>query len=744
MKKTFLLCFTLSFAASEFAESAVPEATESRSKTQAGAGNKPGTKAKAKKAAVTEPKPAPVSAAVTELMPLTITASRLRAPVTETPRSMSVVTRKQIERQSPQVMTDLLRGQPGVFNQSSGPGQGIAIIRGLKGSEVLHLVDGMRLNMAFFRNSPSQYIALVDPYSIQQIEVLRGPAATLYGSDAMGGVVQVLTPEQRFSGREFSARGGLLAQFDSSNHGNVQRGWAAVGNEEFSASLGLTNRGYGSQDIGAAGGVDFTGYDARSGDIKLLWAPAPGHELMLNAQYFEAPKLPRYFEIAGGPGGAGTGAAMPVFFEPNDRQFVHGRYRLNLANGDSYEMHLASQIINDDRSRLIAPGGVPTEETEKNQSNLTGLTLQANTRLGPVGLIYGFEYYNDEVNSSRQRRNLNTGAITRQNPTFPDGSATDSLGTYVNAEWRALEPWLLMGGLRYSHVTTDLQATAVSVAAKVIDQDVTVHAGSLYGLTPQLGWTLNVARGFRAPNLFDLGTLGQRPNSNQFNVPNPNLSSETITTIDTGFKWDGEVAGHDLRAETSVFYSIYDDRIEPREATGNLIPAGTLGCVPIAPAVNCTEVQSRNITSATFWGFEAGAHYYFSRALETYATLNYTFGEENKANRSPSTTPANRVPPLNGQIGVLYEPGPWLVESFILGAFQQRRLDDDDLTDTRISRQGTQGWVTWNARLGWTPTPMFRFRLDLKNILDQSYREHGSGIDGQGFGTVLTAEARFR
>ena len=144
-----------------------------------------------------------------------ITAGRIAEPWLRVPQPITVVTPQEIERQTPQVMVDLLRGHPGIFPQSSGPGQGIAIVRGLKGSEVLHLVDGMRLNMSFFRNSPSQYIALVDPYNIHQIELLRGPAGTLYGSDAMGGVLQVLTPEERFAGSEWDHRTEVRMQLGS-------------------------------------------------------------------------------------------------------------------------------------------------------------------------------------------------------------------------------------------------------------------------------------------------------------------------------------------------------------------------------------------------------------------------------------------------------------------------------------------------------------------------------------------------
>ena len=88
------------------------------------------------------------------------------------------------------LLTDALALKPGVFVQQTTPGQGAPIVRGLKGSEVLHLVDGMRLNNAIFRNAPTQYFSLISPGTLERIEVVRGASTSLYGSDAVGGVVR--------------------------------------------------------------------------------------------------------------------------------------------------------------------------------------------------------------------------------------------------------------------------------------------------------------------------------------------------------------------------------------------------------------------------------------------------------------------------------------------------------------------------------------------------------------------------
>lgn len=684
---------------------------------------------------------APVLVAVTafaaeEPEVIQITAGRIAESWLEVPQAVTVVTPAEIERMTPQVMTDLLRGQPGMFPQSSGPGQGIAIVRGLKGSEVLHLVDGMRLNMTFFRNSPSQYIALVDPYNIAQVELLRGPAGTLYGSDAMGGVLQVLTPEERFEGDTWSHRAHLRTQLGSAELSKIGRFSVAGGREGFSIAGGFTYMDFGKRDLGDGGREPWTDYRARGGDAKMLWSPAEGHELMLSGSFFETPKLPRYHEIAGGPGGPSPNDGFPVFFEPNDRKFLHARYTWDapLSWVESLELHVGQQVINDDRKRGVDE---VTNEQEHNRSDLRGVTLQLSSPLTPEArIVYGMDLYRDEVDSSKSRTDIPTGVVTPRDPTFPDGAVEDSFGAYANFEWQVTQPWLLEAGLRYSRVQTDLPGTAVSPAAEVDNDEVTGHLSSAYRIAPAVLWTVNYGTGFRAPNIFDLGTLGRRPNTDpqQINVPNPDLKPETLRSIDTGFKWDGGA----FIAEASVFYSRYHDRIEPREATGNIIPEGQFGC---SDPAGCIEVRSENIASADYVGFETGARYRGFDRVELYGALNYTRGEETKGGE---TGPANRVPPLNLQIGAVWDVRQdLLIEPYVLAAAEQDRLDDDDQTDVRIDPNGTDGWVTANLRVAWNPTPAWRLQLALTNLFDEAYREHGSGIDAPGFGATLIAEARF-
>jgi outer membrane receptor protein involved in Fe transport len=294
---------------------------------------------------------------------------------------------------------------------------------------------------------------------------------------------------------------------------------------------------------------------------------------------------------------------------------------------------------------------------------------------------------------------------------------------YVHDEWLPAADWLIDSGVRFNYARTELPSADRGTGTEVEDTDLTGNLGVRYRIGPALSWNANLGRGFRAPNVFDLGTLGERP-SNRFNIPNPDLEPETVHSIDTGFKW------HDprLSGEISVFYSRYDDRIVS-VATGNPRPDGR------------TEVQSRNLASATYYGVETGMRYHGSRAWEAYATLNYTRGEEET---DDGTTTANRVPPLNGQLGVLARPSPgWYIETFLQFADRQDRLAPQDMEDSRIDPDGTPGWASLNARLGWTPGPRYRIELNAGNLLDEAYREHGSGIDATGRGVTLTLQSEF-
>lgn len=685
-----------------------------------------------------------------ELDALQVTAGRLPESQYQVPQPVTVISRGQIETQGPQVVAEALRGATGAYVQQSGPGQGIVIVRGLKGSEVLHLVDGMRLNNAFFRNSPSQYFSLVDPQNIAQLELLRGPYASLYGSDAMGGVVHVLTPEERFDGGTWGLRGGTALRYGSADLARSNRNWIATGNNAFSLTAGFSVSEFGKrllpepgQSPDGAGGVTLndrvndTDFQSRAWDVKALWTPAGGHEWLLAVQSFEIPELQRYFQTVPGYSSGAPARAIAQFMD--DRRFYHARYRYSLPLGfvDGVEVHLGQQVMNDDR--LDRRQDNSRDEFTFNRSTLTGFTAQARSAWGSHQMRFGTEIYRDQV-SSRAYREAPPGSGTISYPDgssffspFPDGSQADDLGLFLFDEWRASERWLVEGGARFTRHVTDIAQGDRAFGARLTDNDYTGNAGVRYALTPALAWTANAGRGFRAPNLFDLAQVGQRAN-NRVVVANLDLKPESVTTLDTGLKYQ---AGG-FASEFSVFYSDYSDRIV---TVNPAFAEGTPQCPDDGDPATTGCAQNQNIARSSYYGFEGGWRFAASPALRLRGTLNYTWGEQRQGGVKGA---ANRVPPLNGLLVAEIRPIHGLrVEPGVYFSGRQDRLDANDRSDSRINPNGTPGFAVLNLDLVYALRDGFEWQAGGRNLLDKSYREHGSGIDGAGRGLVLGLRARF-
>jgi outer membrane receptor protein involved in Fe transport len=654
-----------------------------------------------------------------------VTAMRTEEDVLEVTEAISVVGAEAVDRKAPDVLAEMLRGLPGTYFQQTTPGQGIPIIRGLKGSEVLHMVDGMRLNNAFFRNAPNQYLALVDAYATGQTEVIRGSAPSLYGADAMGGVVLVLTPEPELEGENWQTEGNFYGTWNSVDNGLIGRLGLATGRQGNVISGGVTYQDYGDRKTGGGETLP-SAFKVQAADLKWRYNMGERSELMLSAQYLEQPSTPRVDELVPGYGQDHPGS-LQYEFKPNRRDFLHVRYRLESQSPwfSRMEVHAARQVITDDR--LAQDWDSPVITTEANESQLDGLTLQFNAPWGGAGdsgneLVWGFEYYTDEITSSRSRMNSDTGESTVIPGRYPDQSTMDSAAVYASNRW-VWERFSLEAGLRYSWFEIFLPASAELDASRISPTDFTGDIHFNYQLAPGVHLVSNMGRGFRPPNIFDLGTLGSRP-GNRFNVPNTNLKPETVWSYDLGIK---SSTGR-WQTEAFVWYSDYRDKISSR-LTGEVTDEGRL------------VVTSDNLNKAQLYGVESGLRFLASEEWALYAVVNYTRGEES----DPETTvPADRLPPLNGRLGLVFQPGDrWRIEPYLDFASRQDRLSPRDETDPRINPGGTPGWGTLNLLASWQASSVLELGLRLQNMGDRNYREHGSGIDAPGFNAGFWIDVLF-
>lgn len=650
-----------------------------------------------------------------------VAATRSNELASEVPIPLSVWTDSDLRGTPADTVADRFRGRPGYYVQRTGPGQGNVLIRGLKGSEILHVVDGFRLNNSFFRNAPNQYLALVDAHALSQIEAIRGPVSALHGSDAMGGLIYLHTAE--LAPGEASALGRINAGYDSSTLGRHLHLRAGARGPRLGALVWATAQSLGSAQLaGAARRDPLTAYDAGGGGARVAWALDDARQLKLNLQQYEQPSTPRYDALV--PGFAAQPESSEFVYGPQQRRFAQIVYsdQAGLGVFDRWQLQMGQQRLRDDRiSRDL---NAPTRQFEQNQSVLDGFSATFEVDRDRWRAVVGVDRYHDEVSSARQRQALADGSQQLIAARFPDGSTQDQTGIFGSVDALLNEHLDTMLSLRLTRSEVDLAATTVAPGVRLDDSGAAAHLSIGWQLAPTQRLMFNLGQGYRAPNIFDLGTLGDRP-GNRFNAPNPDLAAERLLSADIGWRHDGER----LTVEAFVYASRFRDKIEG-VATGETTASGR------------QIVQNRNLGRVDYRGAELGLRY----RLDTWAfqaSSTATWG----ANRATdgSTEPADRVPPVFGRLGVERTiEGGWDAELYLDYAQRQDRLSARDRSDARIDPEGSAGFTVLGGRIGRQFNDALRVDLTLINLTDQQWREHGSGIDGAGRGVAVELNYEFR
>lgn len=649
---------------------------------------------------------------------ITVTATRRPVDAAEVSAGVTVIASDDVAAHG--VITDALAFAAGVGLQQTTPGQGAAIIRGLKGSAVLHLVDGMRLNNAIFRSAPTPYFALVPLASIDRLEVVRGAPASLYGSDVVGGVVHAVTRLPDFAGDGALLRRDVVVGVDSAALQQSLRATVDTGSKHLAASFSAEYVQTGNRRVGGGERIGPSGYSSQALRAVLRGKPGKQQAWLVDLHFLEQPDTPRIDELV--PGfGQSQPSSSEFRFAPNQRLFAHVQYENSrgLRNID-WKFDAAWQRVVDDRINRDFEDDERRFET--NRSDLFGLTLNGSGSVDSLAWIAGVDVYYDRVHSARRTEDLRDGTVAAVASRFPDGATITQAGLFADIDWPVSGRLSLSGGLRFSAISI-----ALPDAGGTVTIDVSRPSGNLgWIFRTSEHWRLvaNIGAGFRAPNIFDLGTLGERP-GNRFNIPNTKLGAEHATHGDIGVRHLSDL----WRVELLFFALRYRDRITS-VSTGNITPGGR------------DIVQSMNAASSTIHGIEASFAVNLTDSITASGMLNFTRGKQHIA--GDSTEPADRILPLHGRVTLRYEPGEtWGFAAWAAASASQERLSARDVRDTRIDPGGTPGWATAGFSATWLPGKGWQLVAGVDNVFDKRYRSHGSGLDAAGRNFSMTVRRRW-
>jgi TonB-dependent heme/hemoglobin receptor len=642
---------------------------------------------------------------------MVITATRTSQNSFDIPREIVMVQQGQIENTSTRFVPDALSESPSITVQKTNYGAGAPIIRGMIGNQVLLLVDGIRMNNSTFRFGPNQYLNTVSPFLVDRIEIVEGPGSVLFGSDALGGTVNLITRDIKNT----SASGlRLLTTLSTADQSGVSRFdyTQHVGN--FGVNVGGGYRKH--ENLRSGQSVQqATGFSGYEGDVKLRYAINDQDEFHAAYQFTQYDNVPRTDKIA-------SGDDVKYMFNPQRRELSYLSYNAYNPIDIVQLMRVTLSYNRQVEGREEITKKKPKLETrDKDEIQTFGASIELHSTLNEQNLLtYGFEFYSDNVSSARDTVNLTTNYSGSVKPQFPDGTKYQTFGAFLQNQF-SLNPFSLIAGVRYSAFR--FQGTLDAPFGETIStpSDVTLSLNGLYKLMENhLNLIAGVSQGFRAPNVDDIAVFGKSGSGSgaRFDTPSPGLQPEKSINVESGFKYQDE------QATASLFYysSWYKDLIVPKPGTYN--GSDSLSGLRV--------YQRQNVGEATIQGVNFSVNYKLNSSFSLRSEVSWTEGDNTSDNE-----PLSRIPPLRGLLGISYQTESYWLEYSNLFAKEQLRLSSNDKKDFRIGTNGTAGYWIVNLRGGITFSEQLSTIITLENVLDQHYKIHGSGIYSPGRNLIV-------
>ncbi|MDR6839862.1 TonB-dependent hemoglobin/transferrin/lactoferrin family receptor [Pseudoxanthomonas sacheonensis] len=686
---------------------------------------------------------ADTGADINELERIQVTATRSERAIADVPNTVDVIERERMDELMVRDLKDLFRYEPGITVGSSFGrfGLGDIRIRGLGGNRVRIQTDGIPVSDAFsigsFSNANRNF---VDLDTLKRVEVVRGPTSSLYGSDALGGVVSFITKDPSDYLKEGKdAYFGFKLGYDSSWEGLFGGATAAFGSERWSGLVAVSHRqGKETENQGEVGGTGSTrtqpnpqDRDGRSVLSKLVYAPSADQRFRLTVEGNEDSTDTDLLTSRGFQALTGATNNLVLGRDHQTRarvSFAHELDAVNAGFADSLDWQVyrqdseTTQYTLEERS-LPPPTLRDRREREFNfDQRLYG--LQVNFRKGFAtgdvkhDLAYGLDLSRSETRQKRDglRTFLNTGATTPS--MLPDVfpvrdfpiSKTTTAALYLQDEINFAEgAFRLIPALRVDHYKLKPEVDNIFaednpgvVVSEVSETNVSPKLGAVWQFADK--WSLfgGYARGFRSPPYNDVNIGFTNLLFGYTAIANPDLKPETSDGLEAGLRFAGDA----VYASMSGYYNRYDDFIESLRFIG-FNDEGLM------------VYQSQNIAEAKIYGVELKAGLDIGALSEKWegwslrGAAAWSRGEDETAD-----VPLDSVDPLTATLGIAYEREAWGAE--LAGRFVDRK---DRVSDPGLYQQAGYGVVDLYAH--WSLAPGTTVNVGVFNLADRKYSEAG-------------------
>lgn len=672
----------------------------------------------------------PLYSAETLLLPDTVvTASRIGEDSLESMSSLGVVTAEQFREQGFRTVPEALANTPGVMVQKTTHGHGSPFIRGFTGRQNLLLVDGVRINNSTYRSGPVQYWNTVDGFSMDRLELVRSQGSVQYGSDALGGTMNILTADTGYLAADpgWFQQGSAQYRFDTNSSSHVGRLQTRFGDgKNWGASLGLTGKNFGDIRDSGVGRMKNTGYPEQNLDLKVETLLNPSTRLSFAHQYLNQDNVWRWHSTIYNDtpwNNTSTGSYAARIYD-QERSLTYLKVTGDLIDSpvQNYSATLSFQRSQDSAFQDRSATDVRTQVIDV---DTIGLDFQLESDLLGGNLVYGIDYYRDSIESGGTR----TGRDPRSRRPVADDSTYHLLGAFAQLRKPLNQRLETTFGARITHAEAELGKVwdpdnNTDISAGADWSNIVFNARALYRLDDSWNLYGGASQGFRAPNAHDLsGNITSR--SGQEQLGTLDLEPEKSWTFELGSRF----TSGDVSFGAAGFYTLVDDLIIS---------------VPTAPGGD--TVEATNAQEAEIVGVELEAAVRFLDNLTLSGHLTWQEGDTTSPSflGGPSEeAPVSRLSPLVASLALRYDSPDqrWWVEGRITAADKQDELSARDQRDTqRIPPGGTPSYLVASIRAGLQVSENLELAAALENITDEDYRIHGSGVNQPGINAIIGAK----
>ncbi len=659
----------------------------------------------------------------------------------------------------------------GVTIQQSQAGGGSPIIRGFEANRILLMVDGVRMNNAIYRSGHLQNSLTVDPFAIENCDVIYGSSAVSYGSDAIGGVIHYKTknPNLAEKNEEKNISTNYFNRYNSgtqeiSNHVNFNLGY-----EKFASFSSITYKQFGNIKMGRKRSHGYenwgkvfhhvltnngndslienltptiqnnVGYEQLDITQKILYQPMDNLSFVLNSQLSNSSNISRFDQLNN------LTLGVPEFSEwyygPQKRLMnsLEIKSSLNLKFIDNITAIISNQNI--EESRITRKFKSNFKNINLENVRVLGASIQAIKNLGAYSKItYGTEIYNNIVESTGSSLNINTGQNNNINSRYPDGGSSMILSGYYAICNIQKNKYSINTGLRYS--INEIRGAFNDSSVQLIFPEIELKNSSLNGSFnlsyyphQKTKLTFDLSSGFKSPNIDDIGKIFVKDEF--ITVPNNKLIPEHSYCISTGWDQQFNLLKNKLTFQLSnSFYSTLLNNViikDVFELNGD--------SEIFYNNRDYFVIANQNSGSALVYGLNSSLDITFLKAFNLHSGICYT-----KGLLTNEETPLGHIPPLTGRFTFKYSTSNWNFSFFTVfnGAKYIEEFGPGNVDNPNEANAfGYTSWLTLNTKVQYIINKELTVNIGCFNISDIHYKTFASGISAPGRSLMISIKLNY-